>query len=205
MQRAQRGTQTRQKLLETASRLMSKQGYTATRVEQICNEAGVTKGAFFHYFKTKDDLGKQTVEHFNDVVREEWIESGDWRDEEDPTRRLFGHLAYVRDRLADRDPSQGCVYCVVSQEAGSRDPEINALVRDGLNKWRDEVATMIKDASNGRELKQPAEKLADCFLMAVEGGHMMAKAREDAEERRASMEHFRSYLAFNLGLEQPPV
>ena len=73
---------------------MAKQGYTATRVEQICNEAGVTKGAFFHYFKTKDDLGKQTIKHYNDVVQQTWFESGDWRDEEDPLRRVFAHLAY---------------------------------------------------------------------------------------------------------------
>ena len=43
----------RDKLLEAGVRLVREQGYAATSVEQLCQLAGVTKGAFFHHFASK--------------------------------------------------------------------------------------------------------------------------------------------------------
>ena len=52
-----RGQDSRQKLLDAAVRLIRTKGYGATRVEDICAEAGLTKGAFFHHFPSKEALG----------------------------------------------------------------------------------------------------------------------------------------------------
>ncbi|NLI44578.1 MAG: TetR/AcrR family transcriptional regulator [Chloroflexi bacterium] len=46
----------REKILETAERLFSQDGYDATSVHEICMTAGVSKGAFYHYFSTKENL-----------------------------------------------------------------------------------------------------------------------------------------------------
>ena len=47
---------TRGKLLDAALTVIRTKGYTATTVDDICVAAGVTKGSFFHYFKSKEDL-----------------------------------------------------------------------------------------------------------------------------------------------------
>ena len=49
----QRSQETRQRLLEAATRLFSQQGYDATGVAEICANAGVSKGAFYHHFESK--------------------------------------------------------------------------------------------------------------------------------------------------------
>lgn len=49
-------TETKQKLLETATRLIWQSNYDRVGVAEICKQAGVTKGTFYHYFETKADL-----------------------------------------------------------------------------------------------------------------------------------------------------
>ncbi len=50
------GTPVPQRLLAAATRLFAEQGYDRTSVQEIVEAAGVTKGALYHYFGSKDDL-----------------------------------------------------------------------------------------------------------------------------------------------------
>lgn len=54
--------ETKQKLLETALDLIWENNYDCVGVVQICTQAGVTKGAFYHYFKSKADLAAAALE-----------------------------------------------------------------------------------------------------------------------------------------------
>lgn len=58
MRMAARKRDTRQRLIEVATRLFRRNGYAATGLDEICSTAGVTKGAFFHYFKGKETLAE---------------------------------------------------------------------------------------------------------------------------------------------------
>src|SRR6516162_5022333 len=64
MKTAQVDSLTKQKLLDAALELMLAKGYTATSVDDVCTAAGLTKGSFFHYFESKEDLGKAVAERF---------------------------------------------------------------------------------------------------------------------------------------------
>jgi AcrR family transcriptional regulator len=52
----QRSEETRTKILESAIKLFSIQGYNKASVDDICKEAGISKGAFYHHFKSKQEL-----------------------------------------------------------------------------------------------------------------------------------------------------
>lgn len=52
----QRSEETKTKILEAALRLFSTRGYNAASVDDICREAGISKGAFYHHFKSKQAL-----------------------------------------------------------------------------------------------------------------------------------------------------
>jgi AcrR family transcriptional regulator len=52
----QRSEETRTKIMEAASKLFSNRGYNKASVDDICEEAGISKGAFYHHFKSKQAL-----------------------------------------------------------------------------------------------------------------------------------------------------
>ncbi len=54
--------ETKQKLLETALDLIWENNYDCVGIVQICTQSGVTKGAFYHYFKSKSDLAAAALE-----------------------------------------------------------------------------------------------------------------------------------------------
>lgn len=54
--------ETREKIFRAAKRILQKQGYEALSIKNICEEAGVSNGSFYHHFKTKDDLLSYYIE-----------------------------------------------------------------------------------------------------------------------------------------------
>ena len=74
---------TRQKLLDASVKLMRIKGFNATTVEDICAAAKVTKGGFFHYFQSKQDIALAAVEHYRQPASWRWNRPpfGNW-----PTR-----------------------------------------------------------------------------------------------------------------------
>lgn len=54
--------ETREKIFQAAKRILQKQGYEALSIKNICEEAGVSNGSFYHHFKTKDDLLSYYIE-----------------------------------------------------------------------------------------------------------------------------------------------
>lgn len=64
MSMQQRGEETHQRILDVALEAFARQGYDATGVAEICGRAGVTKGGFYHHFRTKQDLFLELLERW---------------------------------------------------------------------------------------------------------------------------------------------
>ncbi len=89
---------TKEKILEEAQKLMLTKGFNATTVEEICEAAGVTKGSFFHYFESKEDLGKTVTEYYWQKMSG-LIGNAPFRKYSDPLRRIYGFIDYFIDEL----------------------------------------------------------------------------------------------------------
>ena len=64
MIRTQTASETRAKLLDAARDVIRTKGYAGSTVDDICAAAGVTKGSFFYYFDSKEELGVAAIERF---------------------------------------------------------------------------------------------------------------------------------------------
>src|ERR1051325_1802517 len=91
MRTAQAQSPTKEKILDAAQRLMLAQGFPATTVDEICEAAGFTKGSFFHYFESKEHLGKEVLDRFY-VFLQQTIDQGSYRKKSDPLQRVYGYV-----------------------------------------------------------------------------------------------------------------
>lgn len=55
--------ETKERIFQAAKRILQKSGYEELSIKNICEEAGVSNGSFYHHFKTKDDLLSYYIEY----------------------------------------------------------------------------------------------------------------------------------------------
>ncbi len=70
-----RSSETRSKILKCAQELFGRNGYDATGVEQICLKAGVSKGAFYHHFPSKQKLFLGLLQNYLDILNTQFFEA----------------------------------------------------------------------------------------------------------------------------------
>src|SRR5579863_8599813 len=100
---------TKRKLLDAGVTLMRTKGYNATTVDDICATAGVTKGGFFHYFKSKEDIARAALTHFFEAKVKDYQEAP-FRKLADPLGRVFGRLDYVQSAAGGTNhTTKGCL------------------------------------------------------------------------------------------------
>ncbi len=68
MTQEERRLETRKNILIAAQKLFAAQGFTGSGVEDICRQAGITKGAFYHHFDSKQELLLEILDHWIDIV-----------------------------------------------------------------------------------------------------------------------------------------
>src|SRR6516162_11861626 len=93
----------RTRLLDAAMQVIRAKGYSGTTVDDICTTAGLTKGAFFHHFESKEDLAVATATHFSQMA-ERLFSVAPYRELADPLDRVLGYVDFRTAILAGPVP-----------------------------------------------------------------------------------------------------
>lgn len=106
---------------------MQARGFAGMSVEDVCLATGTTKGAFFRYFRGKEELGAEVLRHFRDAGRVA-LRSGKFAEERDPRRQLRGHLLHLEAMYA-ADPRfrDGCLFAIFAYENAEPRSEVRRL------------------------------------------------------------------------------
>jgi TetR/AcrR family transcriptional regulator, transcriptional repressor for nem operon len=195
---AQHGSKTR--LLDAALQVIRAKGYAATTVEDICNQAHVTKGSFFHHFKSKDDLALNAVAHWRSMT-ESFFASAPYHEAKDPLDRLLGYVDFRGSILTGELPDYTCLLGTLVQETYSTHPDIRALCDRALAAHIAELTRDI-DAAKKRYAARASwspESVGYFIQGVLQGSFIFAKARQSPEVIRESLQHLRRYLGFLFG------
>ena len=191
-------------ILDAAMRLFRQKGFAATSVDDLCVAAGVTKGAFFHHFRTKEDLGAAATLHWSDTTAAMFAAAG-YHAHADPLDRVFAYLDLRRSLLGAEIWAFSCVAGTLAQETHASHPGIRAAAGQAVRGGMDHVRAHLAEAL----LHHPvpgvdAGTLAQFVQVAVQGGIVLAKALDDPAAAKAAFDHVERYLRLLFGRRAAP-
>lgn len=190
----------REKLLAAAQTLIREKGFAATTVDDLCAAAGVTKGAFFHHFRSKEDLGVKAAEFWSDWTTDLFA-GGPFHAAADPVDRILAYLDFRAGLVGGDVAAFTCLLGTLIQEVHATSPAIRdaahaAIVRHAAT-LEDDFAAAI--ARHGAPPGVTAEGLARHTQAVIQGGFILAKGAGDATPAREAIAHLRRYIALLFG------
>ena len=187
--------QSRAKLVDAALTVVRSKGYSATRVDDICGVAGLTKGSFFHHFDSKDDLALAAAELWRHRAKSLFTAMENSATD-DPLDRLFAYLA-LRKSLMTGDLAQWtCFAGTMIQETYTTHPHLRDACEKGMAEHSASLTRMIAETMRRYGIKSDwtAQSLALHIQGVIQGAFIMAKGKGQAKVATDSIDHLRRYL-----------
>jgi TetR/AcrR family transcriptional repressor of nem operon len=183
------------KILDAALHVIRAKGYEATRIEDVCEAAGLTKGSFFHHFKSKEDLALAAVEYWGEMTGA-FFASAPYHEPADPLERLLAYVDFRKAILQGDLPDFTCLAGTMVQEIYDTHPAIREACNRNIS---DHAATLVPDIEEARLLRGvqgdwTAESLALHTQATLQGAFILAKAKHGPEIAAACIDHFRRYI-----------
>ena len=186
----------RTRLLDAALKVVRERGYSATTVDELCKTAGVTKGAFFHHFKSKDELGVAAARHWASVTSAMFA-AAPYHAPDDPLERVLAYVDFRKQMLKGDLPDFTCFVGTTLQETYATHPDIRAACFDSI---AGHAGTLVADIE-GAITKYPpaiainAQSLALHTQAVLQGAFILAKGGQDSALAAASVDHLRNYIS----------
>lgn len=192
------GAATRAALLAAARALTLERGFAGTSVDEILAAAGFSKGAFFHHFASKADLGRALVE---DQIRTdaEDLERNMRRAElraGDSVERLLMFVELLIEEAERPAAEVGSLIGSVLAQRGTLDDATRSAITAWMDERRGRVATLIARAAMARRPRIPIDPvaLAEALTSTHEGAVVLARALDDPATVGRQLRQYREHL-----------
>ena len=183
------------KLLDAAFTLVREKGYSSTSVDELCAQAGVSKGAFYHYFKSKDALAVAAAKHWSEITGA-FFETAPYHRHDDPLERVLGYLDFRKSILTGELAEFTCLVGTMVQEIYGTNPDIREACEASISEHAAQVEADIAAAMKRYRIRAPwtASSLALHTQAVLQGAFVLAKAKGSAAIAAASIDHLRRYI-----------
>lgn len=202
---ARDGAQTRERILDSAERLILDRGLAATSVDAVIAGSSTSKGAFFHHFPTKNDLARALVERYaaGDVAALEDFMAQAEAASDDPAEQV---VAFIRrfeeasDELVAQQPS--CLYVSYIFDRQLFDDGTNDVIVGAVVAWRERVEAKLREAAERHPPLTEVDlaALADHVFVTFEGAFVLTRTLGDPTVMRRQLGLLRQVVALLFGV-----
>lgn len=195
MPKAAKKPDARRKLLDAALSVVRTRGYSAATVDELCAAAGVTKGAFFHHFKSKEELGVAAAQYWSETTGALFAEAP-YHNHPDPFARILGYLEFRKALLQGGVPEFTCLVGTMVQETYETAPAIRDACDRSISDHAATLESDIEAAMRDRALAPNwnAGSLALHTQAVLQGAFILAKAKGGPAVAADSIDHLIRYL-----------
>jgi TetR/AcrR family transcriptional regulator, transcriptional repressor for nem operon len=185
----------RKEILDVAFFEVFQHGFQGISVDDIVKKTSLTKGAFYHHFPTKFDLGYALVDEvISPMIIDRWI-----RPLETHENPLDGILQQMKTLIGEADPAHlklGCPLNNLVQEMSPIDAGFRQRLKTALNLWIDEMEKHLKRAQKAGFLKADVKTshVAHFVVMSHEGFYGMLKGLDDPKAFPALYDSLKRYF-----------
>lgn len=185
----------RNRLLEAARDVIRQKGFSATSIEDICHSAGVTKGAYFHHFKSKQELGVAAADYWAETTGQ-LFKGAPYHGREDPLERVLAYIDFRKDLISGELAQFTCLVGTMTQEVYGAHPAIRDACADSIFGHAATLEPDIAAAMQARGISGSwsAGSLARHTQAVLQGAFILAKASGNAEFARESVDHLKRYV-----------
>lgn len=185
---------TRQTLLHAAFQEIYRSGFQAASLDNILSKASVTKGALYHHFGSKQELGYAVVDELiREHVLNKWV-----RPLEDAENALDTLLAILhsKDSHPFSDQRLGCPLNNLAQEMSPLDEGFRKRLESIFRAWREGIANALRRGQEKGQVRSDVDPFesADFFVAALEGSVSLAKNTQDRNVFERCKEGLAHYL-----------
>jgi TetR/AcrR family transcriptional regulator, transcriptional repressor for nem operon len=187
---------TRDKIVDAAYEEIHRHGFQAASLSNILAKTGLTKGALYHHFPTKNDLGLAVIE---EVVREglDVRIFSPLRESQDPIEALREVIQNKAESATLDTVKLGCPLNNLMQEMSLLDVDFKRRLNGILSTWQDTVTDALQRAQKTGQLRKDVDcrAVALFIVSAYEGCIGIAKNMQSVKDFRLCLTQLDDYVA----------
>lgn len=194
-----KGQETRERILRIAEAAVLEKGFGATSIDEVIEEAGITKSGFFYHFRDKNELALAMIERHiasdNVILNDLFERAGELHD--DPLHQFLIGLKLFADLMNDMPSGHpGCLVATFCYQERLFDKQIHELNREAVLIWRRRFRKVLEDIVAIYPLRDEVDldDVADMISSSVEGGIVMSKALKEPAVLGNQLLLLRSYI-----------
>jgi len=179
----------RDKLVLAATELFRRDGYSATSVNDICEWAGVTKGAFFHHFASKEELAEASLDLWDqNVVAME--ATAPFQSVTEGKDKVAAYMDFSIGLFSRPDLIKSCLVGTTVQEVA----ETNPVLRQASQRCFDHAEGRFGAIMSAASPDVDSIALARLWMATVQGSLLLYKASGDESVIFSNLKHVRKYI-----------
>ncbi|MGB0766113.1 MAG: TetR family transcriptional regulator C-terminal domain-containing protein [Phycisphaeraceae bacterium] len=173
---------TKQRIIDAGTKVITSKGYHGCGLKEILDAAGVPKGSFYHYFKSKEDFGVAVIEDFTLRYANGLAKRFSNRDLS-PIERVRDYYGAAITWYENNGFDQTCLVAKLGMDVSGMSSTMRNALRCGMQQWKALLAKCIREAQDAGEIDSAwdADELASLLFNAWEGVAMQCQIEQSTK------------------------